>query len=171
MAKKAEKPKPADANPDPITGTRGSHPIGTGVGAAVAGAAGTVAGGALAGPAGAIAGAALGAVAGGYAGKGIEESFDPTTEDAYWRDNFHTRPYVPEGTAYETYQPAYRYGWESRGRYEGREFDDVESDLEREWGETSGDARLGWDKASLAVRDAWKRMTGAARTGAGNKPR
>ena len=47
-----------DANPDPITKAPGSHPIGTGVGAAVGG--GAVVGGALA--AGAAAGSVVGPV-------------------------------------------------------------------------------------------------------------
>ena len=52
--------KDRDANPDPITGAPGSHPVGTGVGAAGAGAAATWAGatigGAVGGPVGAVVG-------------------------------------------------------------------------------------------------------------------
>jgi hypothetical protein len=119
---------------------------------------------------GAVAGAALGAVAGGYAGKAIEESFDPTAEDAYWREHFHERPYVDNGTTYELYQPAYQYGWEARSRYPDRDYGEVESDLEREWNETASDARLGWDKASMAIRDAWDRL-GTSDTTSSRKPR
>src|SRR3954463_13774531 len=86
-----------DRNPDPITGAPGSHPIGTGVGAAGAGAAGAAIG-AVAGPVGAAVGAVVGAVAGGLAGKGVAEAVNPTEEDAYWRDNYSTRPYVQPGT-------------------------------------------------------------------------
>jgi len=51
------------------------------------------------------------------------------TEDAYWRENYSKRPYTTRETKYETYQPAYRYGWESRARHTGKNWDDVENDL------------------------------------------
>src|SRR3982750_4920666 len=116
-----------DSNPDPITGAPGAHPIGTGVGAAGAGAAGAAIG-AVAGPVGAAVGAVVGAVAGGLAGKGVAEAVNPTEEETYWRDNYSTRPYVQPGTTYDEYGPAYQYGWESRSRYSGRQFDEVEND-------------------------------------------
>lgn len=147
-----------DANPDPITGAPGSHPVGTGLGAAVTGAAAVVAGGALGGPIGAAVGAVVGAVAGGYAGKAIEEQIDPTTEDAFWRDNFRTRPYIDQGTAYDDYQPAYQYGWESRRQFQGRPFDEVETELEKGWTGRQNPSNLGWDKARQATRDAWDRI-------------
>jgi phage tail tape-measure protein len=116
----------ADANRDPISGEPGAHPVGTGVGAAAAGAADGAAGGLIVGPAGAAVGAAIGAVAGGLAGKGVAESIDPTVEDAYWRENYAQRPYYDKNSAYEEYQPAYKYGWESQSKYAGRSFGDVD---------------------------------------------
>jgi hypothetical protein len=147
-----------DTNRDPITGEPGAHPVGAGVGAAAAGAAAGAAGGMMAGPAGAVVGAVIGGVAGGLAGKGIAESIDPTAEDAYWRENYTNRPYYDQATTYESYQPAYQYGWESRGRYAGRSWDEAESDLRRDWEATKHSARLKWDKAKLATRDAWDRI-------------
>lgn len=146
-----------DANRDPITGAPGSHPIGTGLGAAGGAAAGATIG-AAAGPVGAVVGGAIGAVAGGLAGKGAAEAVNPTVEDAYWRENFASRPYVTPGTDYETYAPAYKYGWESRGHFIGSSFDDVESDLGREWERVKGKSSLGWDRAREAARDAWHRV-------------
>jgi uncharacterized protein (TIGR02271 family) len=70
-----------DANPDPITGAPGSHPVGTGVGAVAGGLAAGAAAGSVAGPVGTVAGAAVGAVAGGLAGKGVAEAVEPTTHD------------------------------------------------------------------------------------------
>src|SRR5580693_9704396 len=109
-----------DSNPDPITGEPGAHPVGTGVGAAAAGAAAGAAGGLVGGPVGAAVGAVVGAVAGGLAGKGVAESIDPTVEDRYWRANYTQRPYYDKNTAYDEYQPAYQYGWESQPKYAGR---------------------------------------------------
>jgi hypothetical protein len=150
-----------DANRDPITGAPGSHPVGTGLGAAGAGAAGAAIGSVIPGVGTAIGGAigaVVGAVGGGLAGKAVAESVNPTDEDAYWRENYKTRPYVETGAAYDEYAPAYRYGWESRNKYEGRKFDEVESDLGRDWDRAKGKSRLGWEKAKDATRDAWHRV-------------
>ena len=105
-------PKKPDANRDPITGAPGAHPVGVGAGATGGGATGAAIGGAVGGPVGAVVGAAVGAVAGGLAGKGAAEAVNPTVEDAYWRDNYKTRPYASGGT-YDQYRPAYQHGWES----------------------------------------------------------
>lgn len=146
-----------DANRDPLSGAPGAHPVGTGLGAAGGAAAGAAVG-AMAGPVGAVVGGAIGAVAGGLAGKGAAEAVNPTVEDAYWRENFASRPYVTPGTDYDTYAPAYKYGWESRDHFVGSSFDDVESDLGREWDQVKGKSTLGWDRAREAARDAWHRV-------------
>jgi hypothetical protein len=148
-----------DANRDPITGTPGAHPVGVGLGAAGGGAAAGAAIGAVAGPVGAAAGAVAGAVAGGLAGKAVAEHVNPTVEDAFWRSNYTKRPYVNQGETYDTYQPAYRYGWEGRSKHVGKRFDEVERDLERDWQSNRGNCPLEWQSARPAVRDAWERDT------------
>src|ERR1700678_4121166 len=115
--KKVGVPPRGDRNADPITNEPGSHPIETGIGAAVAGAATGMAVGAVTGPIGAAVGAAVGAVAGGYAGKGVGEMIDPTIDDNWLRDNFGSRPYVSKAETFDMYQPAYRYGGEAEHRY------------------------------------------------------
>ena len=153
-------------NPDPITKAPGAHPVGTGVGAAAGGAAG-VAGaigvgaaiGTAAGPVGTAVGAAVGAVAGGLIGKGVAEHVNPTVEHEYWRKNFVHRPYFTAGTSYDQYAPAYQYGWESRQKHSGKRFDDVESDLARDWERVKGKSQLKWGAAKLASRDAWDRIS------------
>jgi hypothetical protein len=132
------------------------------VGAAV----GTVAGaaiGALGGPATAAAGAAVGAaiaggLAGGLVGKAAGEKIDPTVEDAYWSKSYASSSYYSKGSDYKTYQPAYRYGWESYSRNQGKKFDDVEPELSRNWDKNRAGSSLTWDKAKLATRDAWHRV-------------
>lgn len=148
----------ADANRDPITGEPGSHPVGTAAGATGGGAAGAIVGTAVAGPVGGIVGGAIGAVAGGLGGHAAAEKIDPTVETAYWRENYASRDYVTTGEPYETYEPAYRYGWESRVRQADRKWDQVENDLEREWEEFKGESRLKWQEAKHATRDAWHRV-------------
>jgi len=147
-----------DLNRDPISGELGAHPVGTGVGAAVGGAAIGAAAGAVGGPIGAVVGAVAGAVGGGLAGKAVAENIDPTVEEAYWRDNYASRPYATKDATFETYAPAYRYGWESRSRYADRQFDDVEAELQSDWEKSKAKSGLKWDRARLAARDAWHRI-------------
>jgi hypothetical protein len=150
-----------DRNPDPITGAPGSHPVGTGIGAAGAGAAGVAIGTAVGGPVGSVVGGAIGAVvgavAGGLAGKGIAEAIDPTTEDAYWRDNYSSRSYVRSGAKYDEYRPAYQYGWESRRANADKSFDQVEPTLSQNWNASRGSSGMTWEQARPACKDAWDR--------------
>jgi len=146
-----------------------SHPVGTGAGAVVGGVAGGVAGGAAAGaalggmtgPVGAAVGAVAGAVAGALAGKGIAAAVDPVAENAYWQDNFASRPYA-RGATYNEYGPAFGYGVDAFARYPGRSFPEVEPDLERDWHNKRGNSSLDWDRAKHASRDAWQRVSDAA---------
>src|SRR6188768_4080622 len=94
--------------------TNKDRSVGEGVGAAGGAATGAAVGASVGGPAGAIAGAAIGAVAGAVAGHGVAAAIDPDVEDAYWSDNYSSRPYVKPGAPYSDYRDAYRYGWESR---------------------------------------------------------
>jgi hypothetical protein len=162
----AEK-KRDDLNRDPVTGTPGSHPLGTAGGAFAGGAAGGVAGAAIAGatagsaagPAGTVIGAAVGAVAGGLAGKAIAERINPTVEDDYWRTNYSSRPYVTTDSNWDDYGPAYRYGYERYPNYHGRTFDEVESEFANDWDRSRGSSRLDWDRAKYATRDAYQRVS------------
>lgn len=107
---------------------------------------------------GAAVGMVAGAVAGGLAGKGVAEKIDPTVEDDYWRENYSSRPYADRNVPYDTYQPAYRTGYEGYARYAGKSYEEVEADLERDYQRAKGNSNLGWDKAKHATRDAWHRV-------------
>ena len=133
-----------------------SHPVGAGLGA-VGGAAAGAAIGSAAGPVGTVVGGVAGGIAGGLAGHAIADMVNPTVEEEYWRTNFSTRPYA-SGQTYETYLPAYRYGWESYPRYAGRKFDEIEPELKRDWEKVKDSSRLSWEKAKDATRDAWHRI-------------
>jgi hypothetical protein len=150
--------RPTDANRDPITDAPAAHPVGIGVGALLGGAAAGAATGTVAGPVGTVIGAAVGAIVGGLAGKGVAESIDPTREDAYWRENYQSRPYV-SGEGYDDFGPAYAYGVSSYGMYPGRKFDEVEADLSRDWNSSRGKSSLSWERAKNATRDAWDRIS------------
>jgi hypothetical protein len=100
----------------------------------------------------------VGGIAGGLAGKATAEAIDPTTEDAYWRDNYSKRPYYAKDVKYETYAPAYRQGWESPAKFPDKQFEEVEPDLRRDWEASEHNATLKWAKAKQASRDAWQRV-------------
>ncbi|MFO0890809.1 MAG: hypothetical protein U0790_16895 [Isosphaeraceae bacterium] len=155
--KSVDVPPTGSRNPDPITDAPGSHPVETGIGAAIGGAASGAAVGTVAGPVGTAIGAAVGAIAGGLAGKGIGELIDPTTQDNWLRDNFSSRSYARSGRTYDDYVPAYRYGGEVESQYSGRDFDDLESDLERDWTTRQHQTGMSWSDAKPAVRDAYDR--------------
>jgi hypothetical protein len=129
------------------------------VGGVAAGATtGALAGG-VTGPVGAAVGAAVGAVVGAVVGKA---KADPAVEDTYWRDNYSTRPYVESGATYDDYGPAYRHGVDAHNRYPGREFDEIDTDLGRDWQTSRGTSSLEWDRAKHASRDAWTRVKNTA---------
>src|SRR4051812_41290729 len=70
--------------------------------------------------------------------QGFGSASDPSawnSEDTYWRSNWNSRPYAQADRGYDTYQPGYRYGFESANKYRGRQ-----------WGDVEGDLRTGWDK-------------------------
>jgi hypothetical protein len=157
-----------DKNRDAVDRTTGGHPIGTGVGAVAGGVAGGMAGAAatgaaagtvVGGPVGTAIGAVVGAVAGGLLGRGVAEMIDPAAEDAYWRDNYSSRPYISSGASYDDYGPAYRYGVDAATKYPGRSFDEVDAELGTNWPSTRGSSRLEWDRAKHAARDSWQRVS------------
>ena len=86
-------------------------------------------------------------------------------EEAYWRNNYGTRPYVI-GRDYDALSGGYRYGFEAANRYPGRSWDDVESDLRRDWDRYQYRGASTWEQIKDAVRDAWDRVTGRHSTSA-----
>lgn len=80
-------------------------------------------------------------------------------DDTDFRSDFQSR-YGASGGSYETYLPAYRYGYEmaSDPRYRGRSFDDVETDLRKDYGQRYPDSA--WERMKDAIRYGWNRVTG-----------
>ena len=150
-------------NRDAITGERGSHPVGVGVGAVTAGVVGGVIGSAvpiLGTAIGVAVGTAVGAVIGGFAGKGAAETLFPTDEESYWRTNFVDRPYYDAGGDYtfdQDYLAAYRFGYVNSYAYGTMSFADVEPQLKDAWEHSRDASRLTWDNARAAASDAWHR--------------
>ena len=147
-----------DLNRDPLTGTLGAHPVGTGAGAASGGVAGAAVGMVMGGPVGGVIGAAVGAVAGGLAGKSAAETVNPTAEELFWKETYVREPYYMKGRGYEYYAPGFRTGWEGRVRHDGRTFDEAEPMLKANYNVTKSELDPFWEDVSPAARAAWNRV-------------
>jgi hypothetical protein len=147
-----------DLNRDPISGTTGAHPVGTGAGAASGGVAGAAVGMMVGGPIGGIIGAAVGAVTGGLAGKSAAEAVNPTAEEKYWRETYIREPYYVAGKPYEYYAPGFRAGWEGRVRHDGRTFEQAEPELRAAYELAKSELGAGWQDVRPAARAAWNRV-------------
>ena len=89
------------------------------------------------------------------------------SEDAYWRTNYRNRPYASAANRdYDYYRPGYRYGYDAADRYRDRSWNDVESDLQRDWNSYEHRGSSTWEQMKDAVRDAWDRVTGNRHVGA-----
>ena len=82
-------------------------------------------------------------------------------DDTYYRNDWQTN-YASQGGTYDDYAPAYRYGYDMRRdpRYQGRDWDAVESDLRSDWNTRYGSSGAStWERMKAAVRSGWNRMT------------
>ncbi|MGJ7917258.1 DUF2382 domain-containing protein [Massilia sp. LXY-6] len=85
---------------------------------------------------------------------------DSDSDDSYYRNHW-TSNYGSTGDTYNDYDPAYRYGTQMRSdaRYQGRNWDDVESDLRSDWDTRySKNGVSTWDKMKAAVRHGWDKV-------------
>ena len=79
-------------------------------------------------------------------------------EEAFWRTQYRSRPYVTYGGREDDYLPAYRYGIDASLQFPDRSFADLEEILSRNWDRARGKSSLKWTKAKLAAQDSWTRM-------------
>ena len=130
------------------------HSIGEGTGA-VAGAIAGAAVGSVAGPIGTLVGAVAGGALGAKGGGAVAEAVNPTEYTQHFQNTYQSAPYYVGGSEWRDYEPAYKYSYDSYGQYQGKKFEDIESELERNWDTTRADSRLAWAEARGAVRDGW----------------
>lgn len=130
------------------------HSIGAGTGA-VGGAITGAAVGSMAGPVGSVVGAVVGGVVGAKAGDSIAEAVNPTEYTDHFKTQYKSTPYYTAGREWNDYAPAYKYGYDTYGQNRGQKFEDVETNLERDWNRVKADSRLEWNEAKQAVRDGW----------------
>lgn len=84
---------------------------------------------------------------------------DWTDQEAYWRDNWQSRPYTSADLGFDFYRPAYRYGFESAQSNRGRTWNDIENDLRSGWDRYEHRGRATWENIKDAVGDGWNRLT------------
>ena len=132
------------------------HSIGAGTGA-VAGAVTGAAVGAVGGPVGSAVGAIAGGVIGAKAGDSVAEAVNPTEYREHFKTEYKKAPYYSSERDWNDYEPAYQYGYDTYGQYRGSRFEDVETDLQRNWDQTraQSNSQLEWNDAKHAVRDGW----------------
>lgn len=91
----------------------------------------------------------------------VEDVGNRTTpfDETYWRSDFDRR-FRNSGT-WETYRPAYEFGYKSRGQY-GSDWNTAESQLRQRW-ETQSPGS--WDRYRDAIRSSYEYDTTNAETG------
>jgi len=96
----------------------------------------------------------------GAEGRGAEGRGRNTGDyDTEFRRDFETR-YAPQGGKYESYAPAYQYGYTMAGdqRYANKSWGDIESNLKTDYLRNNPNST--WDEAKGAVRYGWEKVTG-----------
>ena len=77
--------------------------------------------------------------------------------DNYFRNDWQTR-YQNSGFGYQRYQPAYRYGYDLGNRYQGRNWNDFESDVRTDWERNHPNDK--WEDFKDSIRTGWERIKG-----------
>ncbi len=136
------------------------------VGEAAGGISGVLAGaaiGSLAGPIGTVIGGIAGAVGGWWGGRAISEAIERLTEDdeTYYRQHYqrtsHGRRKADHG--FDDARPAYQLGHIAgmNPEYRGRDFEEIEADLQRGWNDDVRNRYGEWDAVRGYVEEGFNR--------------
>lgn len=95
-------------------------------------------------------------------------TYDTGNYDDDFRRDYQTR-YASSGGNYEEYAPAYQYGYQAASdpRYQGRTWDQAESDLRTDYGSRYPDNT--WDRIKDSIRYGWDKVTGRAKSASGSR--
>jgi uncharacterized protein (TIGR02271 family) len=98
---------------------------------------------------------------------GQETTATANYDDEFRRD-FQTR-YASTGGNYEDYAPAYQYGFQAASdtRYQGRNWDEVESDVRSDYGRRYPNSA--WDRVKDSIRYGWDKVTGRAKSASASR--
>jgi uncharacterized protein (TIGR02271 family) len=88
--------------------------------------------------------------------------------DDDFRRDYQAR-YAASGSSYEDYAPAYQYGSQAASdpRYQGRSWDQVESDLRTDYGKRYPNSV--WDRMKDSIRYGWDKVTGRAKSASASR--
>jgi uncharacterized protein (TIGR02271 family) len=97
-----------------------------------------------------------------------ETSSGTRNYDDDFRRDYQAR-YAASGTSYEDYAPAYQYGYEAASdpRYQGRNWDQVESDLRTDYGRRYPNSA--WERMKDSIRYGWDKVTGRAKSASASR--
>jgi hypothetical protein len=138
--------------------------VGDQVGEAAGGISGVLAGaaiGSMGGPIGTVIGGIAGAIGGWWTGRAIAEAASNFThaDDAHFRTSYESSEARLDNRSYDDVRPAYQLGHIARHNpnYRGRDFEAVESDLERGWNADVSKSSGEWHEVRGFARDAYTR--------------
>ncbi|HEX3685003.1 MAG TPA: YsnF/AvaK domain-containing protein [Bryobacteraceae bacterium] len=102
----------------------------------------------------------------------VENAGQETTRSANYEDDFRRdfqSRYASAGGNYEDYAPAYEYGYQAANdaRYQGRSWDEVESDLRSDYGRRYPNST--WDRIKDSIRYGWDKVTGRTKSASASR--
>ena len=146
------------------------HPdVGDHIGEAAGGISGVLTGAAIGsagGPIGTIIGGIAGAIGGWWSGRAISEAATKFThsDDDFYRSHYETSTTRLADRKYEDVRPAYQIGHLAAQNpdYAAKEWNDVESDLQRGWNDDLKTKHGDWQQVRGYARDAYSRGRSAS---------
>jgi hypothetical protein len=76
--------------------------------------------------------------------------------DDYFKTRFEQAPFRTKDDSFDDFGPAYRYGTQQRYAASDRSWDDtLENEFKEGWEAAKGNSRLTWERAKIAVKDAF----------------
>ncbi|HSJ53473.1 MAG TPA: hypothetical protein VLC52_06960 [Anaerolineae bacterium] len=93
----------------------------------------------------------------------VRDAFETEDDYDYYGEGFrqhYQSNYGTSGYSYDEYDTAYRYGYDLAGSdyYRGRDWDEVEPEIRRNWEDQTDSP---WEEFKGAVQHAWSTVTGA----------
>lgn len=161
-----ERPEVTDKTPKTDTTIRHDEAPGVGdqIGEAAGGISGVITGAAIgtaAGPVGTLLGGIAGAIGGWWAGRSVAKAASKLTsdDDLYYESHYATSPVRFADRAYPDVRPAYHLGQIAGDNpdYVGREFDEIEGDLQKGWSDEAKSRHGEWESVRAFAREGYSR--------------
>lgn len=97
----------------------------------------------------------------------VQKENDPSSGTASYDEDFrrdYQSRYASAGGNYDDYAPAYQYGYQAASdpRYQGRSWDQAESDLRADYGRANPNST--WERMKDSIRYGWDKVTGRTKS-------